>query len=164
LVSGQVAYGDERTQALVAGELRVRHGNYVSPNVTTASLRVASASFGTLEPAVILGYDFIQERRAYGPGYMAARDLRIALGGGRSFGDETRGFVLGQLSVGGILERDGGGYVASCGGERCGMDMDRYAAQLDVVLEARVTSDGDVRVSIGFDFDPFRLWHAPWSF
>jgi hypothetical protein len=81
LVSGQVAYGDERTQALVAGELRVRHGNYVSPNVTTASLRVASASFGTLEPAVILGYDFIQERRAYGPGYMAARDLRIALGG-----------------------------------------------------------------------------------
>jgi hypothetical protein len=167
LVGAQISYAaNVHAQALVMGELRLRHGSYHDPDVVTASLRVTSVSFGTVEPEFIVGYDFISLPFGETEGYRLAHDTRVAIGGGRSYGDsKNTTFALAQLSVGALWERDDGEFRADCDEQgECTMTMQRHNAQVDLVLEARVASDGDVRLSFGVDLDPLRLWRALASF
>ena len=166
LVGAQVSYAaNVHTQALLSGELRLRHGTFHDPDVVTASLRVTSVSFGTIEPAVIIGYDFVSLPYGYADGYRLAQDTRVAFGAGRSYGDANRTFALAQLSVGSLWQREDGQYLADCGEQgECMLDLRRHDAQVDLVLEVRVASDGDVRLSFGVDVDPLRLWRALASF
>jgi hypothetical protein len=154
----EVAYSaNTHTQALVAGELRLRHNHYQDPDAITLALRVASANFETLEPAALLGYDFIDPHFGYSGGHLA-KVTHLAIGGGY----EHQAFATAQLSVGMMFDRESDGIYH--GGPcmetlPCESTRRRHGSQIDIVLEGQVTRAGDVRLSVGIDLDPIRIWH-----
>jgi len=143
-----VAHG--RTEPLVLAQVRLRYGTGdPEPGVAySAGAGVETLDFDTVEPSLTLGIEPLHRLCHDCDEQPILGSVRLEAGGGAAWSSTQSGqlFGLARLSAGLAFVRRN--TVAS---------PFHLSAQLDVVVEAQLASDGTHRLSFGIAVDPFRI-------
>jgi hypothetical protein len=130
------------------------------PNLVAFGAGVQTAAFDTLEPYLFVGAHRLSRHCECG-GTPIWFDRRIDLAAGYAWsrGADAAGAPFAKLLVGlGGLSARRVGHVVPFARGPVTSSRHRFQTQLDVVMSVQVDLDGDVRIALGIEVDPVRLF------
>jgi hypothetical protein len=152
---------DDQTSGLFGAQLRVRYGAARAGNslheqdplrLWSFGVGVETVGFQTFEPAVLVGRHWLPVESYWwgGPFFL---DLRLDVGVGYAWADmRDQPFVTAKAGVGAMFTRES----KHVDGDRS-YHVPRLRQQLDFVIEAQVSRDGEWRLGFGIEVDVLRF-------
>ncbi|HEY1559018.1 MAG TPA: hypothetical protein VGF94_29555 [Kofleriaceae bacterium] len=147
-ISGLADVAHDRVEPLVGAQLRVRYAAGDPSVAYSAGIAAETLDFDTFEPSLTLGIEPLHQLCHDCDEVPILGTVRLEAGGGAAWNATQSGqpFAVARLSAGLAFER-----------RNTEASPFHLSAQLDVVVETQLASDGTWRVSFGVALDPFRI-------